>query len=146
MSAAVGSSHRDARPGRTAAGSIESRAGPEKAPRKKGDGQMTWEIFYMVCFTLGLSLTVLSALGVFSHLHFGHFHLGHAGHSHIPHLHGHGSVADGKAGISPVNGFTIAAFLCWFGGCGYLLSHYGNFVMPIVLGVSTITGLAGAAI
>jgi len=107
---------------------------------------MTWEIFYMVCFTLGLSLTVLSALGVFSHLHFGHFHLGHAGHSHIPHLHGHGSVADGKAGISPVNGFTIAAFLCWFGGCGYLLSHYGNFVMPIVLGVSTITGLAGAAI
>lgn len=107
---------------------------------------MTWETFYMACFALGLSLTVLSALGVFSHLHFGHFHLGHTGHSHIPHVHGHGSATDGKAGISPVNGFTIAAFLCWFGGCGYLLSHYGNFVMPIVLGVSTVTGLAGAAI
>ncbi|MBT9333209.1 NfeD family protein [Paracidobacterium acidisoli] len=112
---------------------------------------MTWQAFYLICFALGLSLTFLSALGVFGHLHFGHFHLhtplgraGH-GHMHVPHTHG-GAQAAGKVSISPVNGFTLAAFLCWFGGCGYLLTQFGSFVMPVVLGVSTLTGLAGAAI
>jgi membrane protein implicated in regulation of membrane protease activity len=45
-----------------------------------------------------------------------------------------------------VNGFTLAAFLCWFGGCGFLLERYANFLTPIVLGVATITGVIGAAI
>jgi hypothetical protein len=105
---------------------------------------MTWETFYLICFVLGLSLTLLSFAGVFSHLQFGHFHLnlghgqggGHAGHG----THG------GKGGISPFNGFTLAAFLGWFGGCGYLLERYANFLTPIVLGVATLTGLVGAAI
>jgi hypothetical protein len=47
--------------------------------------------FYLICFTLGLSLTVLSALGVFTHLHFGHmhFHFGHAQtHVHAPQMRG----------------------------------------------------------
>jgi hypothetical protein len=112
---------------------------------------MTWQEFYLVCFGLGLSLTFLSALGVFGHLHFGHFHLhtpldkaGH-GHAHLPHAHS-ASSGSGKASVSPVNGFTLAAFLCWFGGCGYLLTHYGNFVMPVVLGIATVTGLAGGGI
>lgn len=101
--------------------------------------------FYLICFTLGLSLTVLSALGVFTHLHFGHVHLhfGHAhSHAHVPHLRG----AATKSGVSPVNGFTLAAFLCWFGGCGYLLARSGDFTMLVVLGIATITGLAGGAI
>jgi membrane protein implicated in regulation of membrane protease activity len=112
---------------------------------------MTWHAFYLVCFALGLSLTVLSALGVFAHLHFGHFHLhaptGHAGHGHVhvPHANG-GAQAAGKASVSPVNGFTLAAFLCWFGGCGYLLTEFGDFVMPVVLGIATLTGLAGSSI
>jgi membrane protein implicated in regulation of membrane protease activity len=112
---------------------------------------MTWETFYLVCFVLGFSLTLLSALGAFTHLHFGHFHfhLGKAGHGHVhlPHAHGHaGAAAQAKSSVSPVNGFTLAAFLCWFGGCGYLLSRYGSFVTPIVLAVATATGLVGAAI
>src|ERR1700721_2264431 len=98
--------------------------------------------FYLICFTLGLSLTVLSALGASSHLHAGHFHFGHGhGHIHVP-----GAKGATKAGVSPINGFTLAAFLCWFGGCGYLLSRFGSFVMPVVLGIATATGLAGAAI
>jgi len=99
--------------------------------------------FYLVCFTLGLSLTVLSALGVFTHLHFGHVHF-HFGHSntHVPHLHG----AVSRSGVSPVNGFTLAAFLCWFGGCGYLLARSGDFTMLVVLAIAAMTGLAGGAI
>jgi hypothetical protein len=62
-------------------------------------------------------------------------------HGHLPHVRG-----SAHSEVSPVNGFTLAAFLCWFGGCGYLLTRFGSFVMPVVLGVATITGLAGAAI
>jgi membrane protein implicated in regulation of membrane protease activity len=101
--------------------------------------------FYLICFTLGLSLTVLSALGVFTHLHFGHLHF-HFGHAHTP-VHGpnaRGAVT--RSGVSPVNGFTLAAFLCWFGGCGYLLAKSGDFGMAVVLGIATVTGLAGGAI
>ena len=115
---------------------------------------MTWETFYLICFALGLSLTVLSFAGVFSHLGDGHagghFHLnlghghggGHAGHAHTGGHAAHG----GKGGISPVNGFTLAAFLCWFGGCGYLLERYANFLTPVVLGAAVVVGLTGAAI
>jgi hypothetical protein len=103
--------------------------------------------FYLICFTLGLSLTILSALGAFTHIHFGHLHLhmGHGpahGHVHIPNVRG----AVTKSSVSPVNGFTLAAFLCWFGGCGYLLARSGDFGMLIVLALATITGLAGGAI
>lgn len=101
--------------------------------------------FYLICFTLGLSLTVLSALGAFTHLHFGHvhFHFGHAHpHVHVPNVRG----AVTKSSVSPVNGFTLAAFLCWFGGCGYLLARSGDFTVLIVLAIATITGLAGGAI
>ena len=100
--------------------------------------------FYLICFTLGLSLTVLSALGVFTHLHFGHmhFHFGHAQtHVHAPQM--RGGV---KSSVSPVNGFTLAAFLCGFGGCGYLLAKCGDFGMAGVLAIATVTGLAGGAI
>jgi len=111
---------------------------------------MTWETFYLICFVLGLSLTLLSFAGVFSHLHFGHYHLnvghghgaGHAGHVHAG---GHGAHG-GKGGVGPINGFTLAAFLGWFGGCGYLLERYGNFLTPVVLFAATITGLVGATI
>ena len=107
--------------------------------------------FYLICFTLGLSLTVLSALGAFTHIHIGHLHLhaGHGvthgaahGHVHVPNVRG----AVTKSSVSPLNGFTLAAFLCWFGGCGYLLARSGGFGMFVVLALATITGLAGGAI
>lgn len=101
--------------------------------------------FYLICFTLGLSLTVLSALGAFTHLHFGHVHV------HVGHAHGHAHVPGAKggvtrAGVSPINGFTLAAFLCWFGGCGYLLTRSGDFALLTILVLAMITGLAGGAI
>ena len=107
---------------------------------------MTWELFYLMCFVLGLTLTVLASLGAFSHLHFGHMHV----HLHTPlakvgHV-GHVTHAAGKSGIGPVNGFTIAAFLCWFGACGYLLSRFGDLFGALVLALAVAAGLAGGAL
>jgi membrane protein implicated in regulation of membrane protease activity len=99
--------------------------------------------FYLICFTLGLALTVLAALGAFTHLHFGHLHLGH-GHGNVHVAGAKGSV--GKSGVSPINGFTLAAFLCWFGGCGYLLTRSGDFAFVMVLFLSLLTGCAGGSI
>lgn len=96
--------------------------------------------FYLICFTLGLTLAVLSALGAFTHLHFGHVHV------HLGHGHAHVHAAGAKGGVSPINGFTLAAFLCWFGGCGYLLTRSGDFAFLAVLVLAIITGLAGGAI
>ncbi len=58
---------------------------------------------------------------------------------------GHGTHG-GKGGISPFNGFTLAAFLGWFGGCGYLLERYANFLTPVVLGCGDADRMVGAAI
>jgi len=90
---------------------------------------MSWEMFYLICFGVGLALTALSLAGGFHHhLHFG-LHRGvHLGHAH---------------GVSPVNGLTLTAFLCWFGGAGYLLEHYGGLVTPAILLLATLSGLAG---
>jgi len=105
--------------------------------------------FYLICFGLGLALTLLSALGAFAHLHVGHLHV----HVHPGHVAGHGPVQGGiakgsvsKGSVSPINGFTLAAFLCWFGGCGYLLTRGGDFAFGMVLVLSLLTGLAGGGI
>jgi hypothetical protein len=97
---------------------------------------MTWEIFYLICFGVGLALTVLSLAGGFHH----HMHFGL--HRAAPTAHAHG--AGSSRGISPLNGFTLTAFLCWFGGAGYLLERYGVFVTPLILALATVSGLAGA--
>jgi len=97
---------------------------------------MTWEIFYLVCFILGLLLCVLS-LFTGGHMHGGHFHFGH--HTHVGHSHA-------ANGVSPINGFTITAFLCWFGGIGYLLRTHTGLFAPLVLLLSSLSGIAGGAL
>lgn len=103
---------------------------------------MTWEGFYLFCFALGLCLSAIAFAGGFSHLHLGHLHLHHVGKAG----HVHGSLAKGGSdqSVSPINGFTLMIFLCWFGGSGYLLERYGGFVVPVVLLLSIIAGLVGA--
>ncbi len=95
------------------------------------------ETIYLVCFIVGLVLSVLSFAGGFAHLHLGRMHIGHTAHSH--------SHSVGR-GISSVNGFTITAFLCWFGGAGYLLDRYSIFITPLILLLSVLSGLVGAAL
>jgi len=101
---------------------------------------MTWAMFYLVCFLVGVTLSVLSFLG-------GSFHLPHF-HVHVPHVHvSHVGAHAGTGGEMPFLNFgTITAFLAWFGGAGYLLTRYSSFMVAGVLTLAVITGLAGATI
>ena len=101
---------------------------------------MNWDTVYLVCFVSGLILSLLSFFGGFAHLHLGHLHIGrtHFGQSHaaIGHKLGHG--------LSAFNGFTVTAFLCWFGGAGYLLHRYSPLAGAIVGLLAVASGLLGA--
>jgi membrane protein implicated in regulation of membrane protease activity len=103
---------------------------------------MTMDTFYLICFGVGLVLSMVSVLGGFAHLHLGHLHIGHSALAH----HGTGAHGSGSRGLSAVNGFTLTAFLCWFGGAGYLLHRYSIFVAPLVLLLSVMSGVFGAAL
>ncbi len=46
---------------------------------------------------------------------------------------------------SPLNFGTIAAFLAWFGGTGYLLTRYSSIWAVLALTIAFISGLGGAA-
>jgi hypothetical protein len=100
---------------------------------------MTIDSFYLICFGVGLILSVMSVVGGLAHIHIGRFHVGHIAHT----THG----ANGSShGLSAINGFTITAFLCWFGGAGYLLHRYSIFVAPAVLFLSLLSGIAGSTL
>ena len=79
---------------------------------------MNWEAFYLICFLVGIALSVISLFTGTTHLHLPHAHI-HSGSSH---------------GFGLINFGTIAAFLVWFGGTGYLLAHYSVWFL-IVLGI-----------
>ncbi|HEX4283515.1 MAG TPA: NfeD family protein [Terracidiphilus sp.] len=107
---------------------------------------MNWELFYLICFLLGLALSALSLLGVLGHFG-GHVHLPHAGHVHLPHpMHGGAAVQTGGANVPWWNAFSLMIFLCWFGAAGYLLTRYGSFVALTVLVLAAVCGIAGGAI
>jgi hypothetical protein len=95
--------------------------------------------FYLICFVLGFVLSVLAAFSGLGRLHFGHLHFGHA-HTH---LHAH---AKASANLPAINGITLPAFLCWFGGAGYLLHQYSSLVAPLVLLFAMLSGLCGGGI
>ncbi len=108
---------------------------------------MTWAMFYLTCFLVGVTLSVLSFLG-------GSFHLPHF-HLHLPHVHlgdvggAHGGAHAGGAhgsDISFVNFGTLCAFLAWFGGTGYLLTRYSTLVVTAIAVLSFLAGLAGATV
>lgn len=99
-----------------------------------------WDTIYLTCFGVGLVLSVLAFLGGFGHMHLGHVRV------HIGHKAGVLRGAGHAAHISPLNGFTVVAFLCWFGGTGYVL-HHGNVVSnALVLLLSMVSGVAGGAL
>ena len=113
---------------------------------------MTWESFYLICFLLGLFLSVLSLLGGMGH--FGaHLHLPHAG--HVGHLHNGAGIARGARGATSRNSaataqwwnaFSLMIFLCWFGAAGYLLTRHSSLVTLVILALSVACGVVGAAI
>ncbi len=106
------------------------------------------ENWYLVCFGVGLVLSVLAFVGGFGHLQLGHLHAGHfhLGHAPTGHLHTHAPRATGHDSLSPLNGSALLAFLCWFGGAGYLLSRFSPLWGAGIFALAVISGLAGAAI
>jgi membrane protein implicated in regulation of membrane protease activity len=100
---------------------------------------MTWADVYLVCFLVGFTLSLFSVLAGSFHVHLPHLDLHHG----MPQVHagdGHG------VGLSFINFGTIAAFLAWFGGTGYLLAEHSALWFVTALAVSTVSGVAGAAL
>jgi membrane protein implicated in regulation of membrane protease activity len=97
---------------------------------------MNWELFYLICFVVGFAFTAISFVSGTLHFHFhipghGHFHLG--SHSHGGHF-------------PMFNPMTIAVFLAWFGGAGYLLTHGRHMWIFAALVLASLAGLFGASI
>ncbi len=98
---------------------------------------MTWESFFLGCFAFGFVLSLIAFLAGSSHLHLGHGgHVGHIGHAH----------GGSGGGISKFNFGTLAAFMTWFGGAGWIFTAWGGFGLLAVLLLSVVTGLAGGAL
>ena len=105
--------------------------------------------WYLICFGVGFVLALLTFFSGFGHLQFGQIHGGHfhLGHGHAGHLHTHAhGTASHDTGISPFNGFTLMAFLCWFGGTGYLLQRFTGVLGLGVFAIAIASGLLGATI
>ncbi len=124
---------------------------------------MTWSDFYLLCFLVGFSLSVLSFLAGAVHIHLpfkmhlpfhagGHAAGGHAGGGHIGGGHagaGHAASGAGVKGgahgssgnISWFNATTAMAFLAWFGGVGYILTTHSRLTALAALGFATLAGL-----
>ena len=103
---------------------------------------MTWALFYLACFLIGVSLSVLSFVSGSWHLPHLHVHVPHGG----AHVGGPHAAGAGHDGMPYVNYGTITAFLAWFGASGYLLTRYSSLVVTLVLVLSTVVGLAGACV
>ena len=110
---------------------------------------MTWAHFYLICFAVGFAFSFLSFFlgGIRWHLPFQvHLPFG-AAHAHAgPHVHAGGHVHAGHSPqVSAFNPMTIAAFLAWFGGTGYLLTRFSTVRFVAELLLSIIAGLIAAA-
>ena len=123
---------------------------------------MNWADFYLICFAIGFSFSLVAFLagGLRWHLHIPHF-------AHAPAVHhastpssipptahspfgastGEARVAQGHASnISAFNFITLTAFLAWFGGSGYLLTRYSRIQVASGLVLSVLVGLVGGGI
>src|SRR2546429_9518537 len=103
---------------------------------------MTWSDFYLVCFIVGFSLSVLSffAGAVRIHLPF-RMHLPFHGAHHAGAGASHGGLRGGKH-LSWFNASSAMAFLAWVGGTGYLLTRHSHLLAGFSLLLATVAGLA----
>src|SRR4051812_33422226 len=94
--------------------------------------------FYLVCFLVGVGLSVVSfvsgldRVNVFDHI-FGHVH--HGGGVHHHHV--------ASRTLSPFNAAAITAFLAWFGGAGVVLHQLTAWTEALVVGGSLASGVLG---
>ena len=125
---------------------------------------MTWSDFYLICFAVGFCFSFFSFVfgsSRLGRLHLPHFH-GHAA-GHLPTPHGPVAQAPATSGntansvpaagpgharvsVSPFNPPSLAAFLAWFGGTGYLLTRFSPLCVGSALLLAVLAGLIGGAI
>ncbi len=91
---------------------------------------------FVLCLAVGFVLSVISVL---------------AGGLHLPHLHVHVNLPSpkgfgGHRGGSMFNLFTLAAFLMWFGGSGYLIARLTPWVLLVIVAAAVPLGIIGAAL
>jgi hypothetical protein len=134
-----------------------------------------WSDFYLVCFAVGFCFSFFSFVfggARFGRLHLPHFHA--HGVAHAPVTHGpvaststvnagaahapavaHSATAAQPANgghaahhnsVSPFNPPTLAAFLAWFGGTGYLLTRFSTVWVGLGLMFSVLSGLVGGGV
>jgi hypothetical protein len=130
--------------------------------------QLDWSDFYLICFAIGFCFSFFSFVfggSRFGRLHLPHFH----GHSvppatgatlHAPVAGGPVPAANGSIGssaqsapaasrgsnVSPLNPPSLAAFLAWFGGTGYLLTRFSTVWVGLGLLLSVGSGVLGGGI
>ena len=112
---------------------------------------MTWANFYLICFAVGLAFSLISFLagGMRWHLHLPHPPHGVHAQVALPHAHSGGlkNGVHGAAGhVSPFNFVSLAAFLAWFGGTGYLLTRFWTVWFAMGLSIALLSGVIGAGI
>src|ERR1039457_5052773 len=107
---------------------------------------MTWSNIYLFCFLVGFGLSALALLAGSVHLHLPHLHLNQG--IHVPHASGGvGARGMGRGvDLSWFNFGTIAAFLAWFGGTGYLLERYYSVWFVFALGIATLSGIGASSV
>jgi membrane protein implicated in regulation of membrane protease activity len=110
---------------------------------------MTWSDFYLICFLVGFSLSVLSFLAGAVHIHLPfkmHLPFHGAGHgAHGGHSHGPSSMSSPSAAhISWFNASSAMAFLAWFGGIGYILATHSRFIGVVVLAFAVAGGVTAS--
>jgi hypothetical protein len=101
---------------------------------------MSWSDVYLICFLVGFALSAIALLAGAVDMHLPNLHLHHG--IHVPHGHVGGLHAD----LPWFNFGTIAAFLAWFGGTGYLLHRFYSVAFLVTLGVATLSGIGAASI
>jgi membrane protein implicated in regulation of membrane protease activity len=107
---------------------------------------MTWTDFYLLCFIVGFTLSVLSFLGGAAHVHFPFkWHLPFHGLHHASGLAGRG-MPHMRGGLSWFNAMTIMVFLAWFGGIGYILSTHSRLVAIPALLIAASAGVLAAGV
>ncbi len=110
---------------------------------------------FLGCFVFGLLWSLAAVL-------LGGLHMGghHSGGGHGLHLHSHsahvghgtggakgGRISHGNAWSQHfLNFHTLAIFLAWTGGCGYLMTRHTTFGLWIVLSLSCAVGVLGGAV
>lgn len=102
---------------------------------------MTWADFYLICFLVGFLFSVVALVIGNLDLDLPDLNLHHG--IHIP----HGDAGGGHGGDLPYFNFaTIAAFLAWFGGTGYLLHRVYSVWFVVTLGVAILSGIGAASV